>query len=129
MPDVIVVGAGNAAICAAMAAKERGADVVVLEKAERGERGGNTFFTGGGFRFPYKGIDDIRALMPDLSEQETLAVMHDFKAKGLSYREISILLNDRGYAARGSKCWTDHRVKWLLRPAGPKPLLELLEKK
>ena len=70
MPDVIVVGAGNAAICAAMAAKERGADVVVLEKAERGERGGNTFFTGGGFRFPYRGIDDIRALMPDLSDEE-----------------------------------------------------------
>lgn len=70
MPDVIVVGAGNAAICAAMAARERGAEVVVLEKAERGERGGNTFFTGGGFRFPYQGIDAIKALMPDLSEEE-----------------------------------------------------------
>ena len=27
-------------------------------------------FTGGGFRFPYKGIEDIRALMPDLSDEE-----------------------------------------------------------
>jgi tricarballylate dehydrogenase len=70
MPDVIVVGAGNAALCAALAARERGAEVVVLEKAERGERGGNTFFTGGGFRFPYRGIEEIKPLMPDLSEAE-----------------------------------------------------------
>jgi len=70
MPDVIVVGAGNAALCAALAARERGAEVTVLEKAERGERGGNTFFTGGGFRFPYNGIEDIHALIPDLSQSE-----------------------------------------------------------
>ncbi len=69
-PDVVVVGAGNAALCAALAASEQGARVLVLEKAEEGERGGNTFFTGGGFRFPYEGIDDIRALIPDLSDAE-----------------------------------------------------------
>ena len=51
------VGAGNAALCAALAARERGAEVTVLEKAERGERAANTFFTGGGFRFPYDGIE------------------------------------------------------------------------
>jgi tricarballylate dehydrogenase len=68
--DVVVVGAGNAALCAALAARERGARVLVLEKAEQGERGGNTFFSGGGFRFPYRGIDDIRALIPDLSDAE-----------------------------------------------------------
>ncbi|MDA0271087.1 MAG: FAD-dependent tricarballylate dehydrogenase TcuA [Chloroflexi bacterium] len=68
--DVIVVGAGNAALCAAIAAREAGASVLVLEKAEEGERGGNTFFTGGGYRFPYNGLDDIRALIPDLSDEE-----------------------------------------------------------
>jgi tricarballylate dehydrogenase len=31
--DVIVVGAGNAGLCAAHAARERGARVLVLEKA------------------------------------------------------------------------------------------------
>jgi tricarballylate dehydrogenase len=68
--DVIVVGAGNAALCAALAAREAGSSVLVLEKGSREERGGNTYFTGGAFRFPYDGIDDIRALIPDLSDSE-----------------------------------------------------------
>lgn len=51
-PDVIVVGAGNVAIGAALAAHEAGADVLVLKKAGEGKRKGNTFFTGGGFPFP-----------------------------------------------------------------------------
>ena len=58
--DVIVVGAGNAALCAALAAREHGASVLVLEKAPEHLRGGNTYFTGGGYRFPYRGLDDIR---------------------------------------------------------------------
>ena len=70
MTHVIVVGAGNAALCAALAARERGAEVTVLEKAPEGERGGNTYFTGGGFRFPYEGMDDILRVIPDLSEAE-----------------------------------------------------------
>ncbi|MEZ4502349.1 MAG: FAD-dependent tricarballylate dehydrogenase TcuA [Dehalococcoidia bacterium] len=68
--DVVVVGAGNAALSAAIAARERGANVLVLEKASEGERGGNTFFSGGGYRFPYRGLDDIRGLIPDLSDAE-----------------------------------------------------------
>jgi tricarballylate dehydrogenase len=68
--DVIVVGAGNAGLCAAMAAREAGARVLLLEKAPEHLRGGNTYFTGGGFRFPYTGLDDIRGLIPDLSEEE-----------------------------------------------------------
>ncbi len=74
VPTVIVVGAGNAALCAALSAREHGADVTVLEKAPEGERGGNTYFTGGGFRFPYGGIDDILRVIPDLSEAEQARV-------------------------------------------------------
>ena len=72
--DVVVVGAGNAALCAALAAREQGADVLVLEKAPEHLRGGNTYFTGGGFRFPYRGLDDIRALIPEMSDQECAAI-------------------------------------------------------
>ena len=72
--DVIVVGAGNAGLCAALAAAERGARVLVVEKAPKELRGGNTYFTGAAFRFPYDGIDDIRVLIPDLSEAEARSV-------------------------------------------------------
>ena len=71
---VVVVGAGNAALCAAISAREQGAEVLVLEKAPEAERGGNTYFTGGGFRFPYQGIDEIRELIPDLSDAELARV-------------------------------------------------------
>ncbi len=67
--DVIVVGGGNAALCAALSARDAGASVVVLEKAPPSEQGGNCPYTGGGFRFTHNGIDDLRALLPDLSDR------------------------------------------------------------
>ena len=45
--DVIVVGAGNAAFCAALAAQEKGAKVLMLEAAPEDESGGNSRFTAG----------------------------------------------------------------------------------
>ena len=68
--DIIVVGAGNAGLNAAMSALEYGARVLVLEKAPHHLRGGNSFFTGGAFRFPYQGIEDIQELIPGMSPQE-----------------------------------------------------------
>jgi tricarballylate dehydrogenase len=68
--DVIVVGAGNAAFCAALAANEKGARVVMLERAPEAENGGNSRFTAGAIRFAYRGIDDLREVMPDLTADE-----------------------------------------------------------
>jgi len=68
--DVIVVGAGNAAFCAALAAAEHNVSVLVLERAPEDEAGGNSRFTAGAFRCVYDGVDDLRALMPDLTDEE-----------------------------------------------------------
>ncbi|HXQ46893.1 MAG TPA: FAD-dependent tricarballylate dehydrogenase TcuA, partial [Caulobacteraceae bacterium] len=68
--DVVVVGAGNAALGAALAAAERGCSVLVLERAPEAEAGGNSRFTAGAFRCVYDGVDDLRALMPDLTDAE-----------------------------------------------------------
>jgi hypothetical protein len=68
--DVIVVGAGNAAFCAALAAQEQGASVLMLEAAPEEESGGNSRFTAGSVRMVYNGVDDIKALVPDLTDQE-----------------------------------------------------------
>ncbi|MPZ93581.1 MAG: FAD-dependent oxidoreductase [Propionibacteriales bacterium] len=67
---VVVVGAGNAALCAALAARDQGAEVTVLERAPKHLRGGNTAFTAGAMRVAYDGVDDLRRLMPDLSDEE-----------------------------------------------------------
>jgi len=68
--DVVVVGAGNAALCAALAAEENGAKVLVLERAGEDESGGNSRFTAGAMRVVYDGVDDLKALMPDLTNEE-----------------------------------------------------------
>ncbi|PSJ23869.1 tricarballylate dehydrogenase, partial [Streptosporangium nondiastaticum] len=68
--DVVVVGAGNAALCAALSAHEQGSQVLILEKGPRENRGGNSYFTDGAIRCAYQGLDDLRDLMPDLSDAQ-----------------------------------------------------------
>ena len=68
--DIVVVGAGNAALSAATAALQTGASVTVLECAAEAERGGNTAFTAGAMRVAYRGVEDLRTLMPDLTDGE-----------------------------------------------------------
>lgn len=69
--DVVVVGGGNAALCAALSARENGSErVLVLERAPEKERGGNSRFTAGAVRFAFDGVDQIRHLVPDLSTEE-----------------------------------------------------------
>ena len=74
--DVLVIGGGNAAMCAALSARDQGATVIVLERAPVEEAGGNSAFTAGNIRTVFNGVDDIRALCPDLSDEEV--AMTDF---------------------------------------------------
>ena len=75
--DVVIVGAGNAALCAALAARDAGASVVVAEKAPASEQGGNCPYTGGGFRFVHDGLDDLRGMLPELSDREASGISMD----------------------------------------------------
>ena len=68
--DVVVVGAGNAAACAALAAREGGASVLMVDAAPESQSGGNTRYTAGAMRVVFNGVDDLVALMPDLTEDE-----------------------------------------------------------
>jgi tricarballylate dehydrogenase len=62
---VIVIGSGNAALCAGIAALEAGARVTMLEKADASQAGGNSRYTAGAMRFAYSSRDDILALLAD----------------------------------------------------------------
>jgi tricarballylate dehydrogenase len=66
---VIVVGGGNAALCAALSAKETAKRVLLLERAPEDESGGNSRFTAGLLRIVYNGADDLAQLI-DLSKEE-----------------------------------------------------------
>ncbi|WP_096187170.1 FAD-dependent tricarballylate dehydrogenase TcuA [Evansella halocellulosilytica] len=68
--DVVVVGAGNAALCAAISARENGANVLVLEKGPKHKRGGNSFFTDGAIRFAYKNKEALSEFIPELQGEE-----------------------------------------------------------
>lgn len=67
--DVIVVGAGNAAFCAAHAASEQNAKVLILEKAPASRAGGNSYFTAGAFRVAHDGLASLRPLLPELTDE------------------------------------------------------------
>ena len=67
--DVLVVGKGNAALCAALAARDEGARVTVLEAATEDESGGNSHFAGGVMRFAYSCVDDLKRVT-ELTDEE-----------------------------------------------------------
>ncbi|HEV3186041.1 MAG TPA: FAD-dependent tricarballylate dehydrogenase TcuA [Xanthobacteraceae bacterium] len=67
--DVLVIGKGNAALCAALAARDGGATVTMLEAASEEESGGNSAFAGGVMRFAFDGIEDLKRIT-DLTPEE-----------------------------------------------------------
>ena len=67
--DVVVVGAGNAAACAALAARDHGLSVCMLEAAPHEQRGGNSAYTAGAMRIVYQGVEDLRKVV-DLTDRD-----------------------------------------------------------
>ena len=71
--DLVIVGAGNAALSAAISAKENGAkNILVLEKASKKDRGGNSRYTNGAYRFAYKGFSDLKKIIPNLKHTKKI---------------------------------------------------------
>ena len=71
--DVVVVGTGNAALSAALSASDNGAKkILVIEKASKKERGGNSRYTNGAFRFAYKGYSDLKKIIPTLKNSNSV---------------------------------------------------------
>jgi tricarballylate dehydrogenase len=110
--DIIVIGGGSAAFEAAVAAREAGADrVVMLEKAPEAEYGGNARYSGTGFRFVHAGAEEIRRFIPELDDAlfATMTIpaygADDFMAdldrmtQGRMNRELARTLVDESNAA------------------------------
>lgn len=68
--NIIIIGSGNAAMCAAIAALEKGAKVLMIEKADGNEWGGNSRYTAGAMRFAYDSFADIKPLLKNAHDEK-----------------------------------------------------------
>ena len=122
--DVIVVGAGNAALTAALSALENGASVLIIEKAPIHLRGGNSYFSGGLFRFSYNQINDVKVLFDSFSDHENSKVdigsyteskyYSDIMSvtEGLSDPTLARILVTQSYS---TMLWLKEKgIKWIL---------------
>ena len=66
---IIVIGSGNAALCAGIAALERGAKVTIVEKADKKEAYGNSRYTAGAMRFAYDSYEDLKPLLKNPDDE------------------------------------------------------------
>ena len=122
--DVIVVGAGNAGLTAALAARQQETRVLLLDKCPKAVRGGNTRFSGGGFRFTYNTLDDMRPMVPDLTDEEAAkmevgtysnAAFFEDVMQVTEYaadKKLTNILVDQSYAT--ARWLTEMNVKWIL---------------
>jgi tricarballylate dehydrogenase len=111
--DVIVVGAGNAGLCAAHAAAEQGARVLVLEKAPEEWTGGNSYFTAGAIRTVHGGLEDVLSVVEPVDAERAEATelapytQEDYRSdmlrltEGRCDRELVGLLVDDSRATLG----------------------------
>ena len=95
MTRVVIVGGGNAALCAAISARERGVNVVLLERASYELRGGNSRFTAGAMRTVYQGTDDLQKIMPDLTQSEIDRTEFGSYAREDFYEDLGRVTNYR----------------------------------
>src|SRR5256714_13513647 len=81
-------------MCSALSAREHGARVLVLEKAPEAWRGGNGFFTAGGFRFAFKSFEELCDLVGDLSDEEKASMEVDPYTEETFYDDLMRVTED-----------------------------------
>src|SRR4029079_7603711 len=122
--DVVVMCAVSAGLTAALAARQQQTRVLLLDKCPKPARGGNTRFSGGGFRFTYNSLYDMPPLVPSLTHEEA-ATMHrgtypkeEFFEDVMQVTEyaadkkLTHILVDQSYDT--ARWLTDMNVKWIL---------------
>ena len=92
--DVVVVGKGNAANCAALAARDTGVSVAMLEAAAPDESGGNSRFAGGVMRFVYDNVNDLRKLI-DITDEEARTTDWESNTRDQFYDDLYRVTNFR----------------------------------
>ncbi len=119
--DVIVVGGGNTGLVTALRAHEAGAQVLVLEKASKQFRGGNGYFTSGGYRFVQNGIETFRDLIPDLTEEERNLDIQPYSADEFyrDYMRVTDGLPDPEMAELFIEQSTE-AIRWMVKKQGIK---------
>ena len=70
----IVIGAGNAGYSAATTAAQRGDRNVLLVEKGPPSTGGNTYFTAGGYRTVFDGLDDVLPLVCNVTAEEARTI-------------------------------------------------------
>ena len=109
--DIIVIGGGSAAHEAAVAAREAGAErIIMLEKAPEPEFGGNARYSHTGFRFVYDGAREIREfieiddatfstfIMPPYTRENFLADLNRVTERRID-QELATFLVDNSNAS------------------------------
>ena len=94
--DVVVIGAGNAGLSAAISASQNGKKVLVVEKSLKEFRGGNSALTMN-FRFSHYNITDILNLIDPIDrtvDGDTLLERRYFPYKNSEYREDLIKVSN-----------------------------------
>lgn len=115
MKKVLIVGSGNAALCAGISAIENGAKVTIIEAASAEHAGGNSKYTAGAMRFVY---DKGAELIPLLAEPKDARISKtDFGSyPSEKFEEDLLSFNNGGPLSEQQKILVDkskNAMQWL----------------
>ncbi|MDR3503877.1 MAG: FAD-dependent tricarballylate dehydrogenase TcuA [Legionella sp.] len=98
--DVLVIGGGNAGLCAAISAIHKTRNVVVIEKASYKERGGNSSLTMN-FRFAHSEINNLLAFLElaEITEEQLARLKKHYLAypEDKFYNDLMDVSDDRAH--------------------------------